>query len=281
MADAHARTRRSRRAAPRGARLQAGAEPRLVAVLELRDLVLDHLGPRGLLHDSTGRRGRSAGRSRSRGAGRSSAIIILTVGRQHVRAHLGVPDRRRPLLVGPQARRPGLVAGSRAGSTWSASSASSRRWTTSAPFFMNSLFGLWGWDLGFINFADDAHVLAEIFWLFALILRRARPDQHLLVPPGGAVQQHLGVLARDRRGGDHRHPDLRPRQASERRLRLHRADQQLRLRAMEHVLVVRPARRVPAHACTRSPATTPPRTSPRRRDEAEEAAAKGVWQSVV
>ena len=37
-------------------------------------------------------------------------------------------------------------------------------------FFMHSLFGLWGWDLGFINFADDAHVLAEIFWLFALIL---------------------------------------------------------------------------------------------------------------
>src|SRR5687768_2172486 len=24
-------------------------------------------------------------------------------------------------------------------------------------FFMTSLFGLWGWDLGFVNFADDAH----------------------------------------------------------------------------------------------------------------------------
>ncbi len=37
-------------------------------------------------------------------------------------------------------------------------------------FFATSLFGLWGWDLGFVNFADSAHVLAEIFWLFAIIL---------------------------------------------------------------------------------------------------------------
>ncbi len=37
-------------------------------------------------------------------------------------------------------------------------------------FFATTLFGLWGWDLGFVNFADDAHVLAEIFWLFAIIL---------------------------------------------------------------------------------------------------------------
>jgi amino acid transporter len=37
-------------------------------------------------------------------------------------------------------------------------------------WFMHALFGLWGLDLGFINFGDDAHVLAEIFWLFAVIL---------------------------------------------------------------------------------------------------------------
>ncbi len=37
-------------------------------------------------------------------------------------------------------------------------------------FFFTSLFGLWGWDLGFVNFADDQHLLAEIFWLFAIIL---------------------------------------------------------------------------------------------------------------
>jgi amino acid transporter len=37
-------------------------------------------------------------------------------------------------------------------------------------FFLTSLFGLWGWDLGFVNFADKAHVLAEIFWVYVLIL---------------------------------------------------------------------------------------------------------------
>jgi amino acid transporter len=37
-------------------------------------------------------------------------------------------------------------------------------------FFATQLFGLWGWDLGFINFADDQHVIQEIFWLFAVIL---------------------------------------------------------------------------------------------------------------
>jgi amino acid transporter len=37
-------------------------------------------------------------------------------------------------------------------------------------FFMSSLFGLWGLDLGFVNFGDSAHVLAEIFWLYAIIL---------------------------------------------------------------------------------------------------------------
>src|SRR4029079_8347916 len=37
-------------------------------------------------------------------------------------------------------------------------------------FFSTTLFGLWGWDLGFVNFADDQHLIAEIFWMFALIL---------------------------------------------------------------------------------------------------------------
>ena len=37
-------------------------------------------------------------------------------------------------------------------------------------FFLTQLFGLWGWDLGFINFADDQHVIQEIFWLFAILL---------------------------------------------------------------------------------------------------------------
>jgi amino acid transporter len=37
-------------------------------------------------------------------------------------------------------------------------------------FFLTQLFGLWGWDLGFVNFADKQHVIQEIFWLYAIIL---------------------------------------------------------------------------------------------------------------
>jgi amino acid transporter len=36
--------------------------------------------------------------------------------------------------------------------------------------FATTLFGLWGWDLGFINFADDVHVIKEIFAVYAFIL---------------------------------------------------------------------------------------------------------------
>src|SRR3954454_5260068 len=53
-------------------------------------------------------------------------------------------------------------------------------------FFATTLFGLWGWDLGFVNFADKQHVLAEIFWLFAIILAL-----HALI---NIYSSHLGAL---------------------------------------------------------------------------------------
>src|SRR3954453_19655586 len=37
-------------------------------------------------------------------------------------------------------------------------------------FFLTSLFGRWGWDLGFVNFGDSQHVLSEIFWVFVIVL---------------------------------------------------------------------------------------------------------------
>src|SRR6266576_4586877 len=37
-------------------------------------------------------------------------------------------------------------------------------------FFLTTLFGLWSLDLGFINFADDVHIVKEIFALFVVIL---------------------------------------------------------------------------------------------------------------
>ena len=58
-------------------------------------------------------------------------------------------------------------------------------------FFATSLFGLWGWDLGFINFADDLHIVKEIFWVFVVILA-LHALINISLAPGGAVQQHLG-----------------------------------------------------------------------------------------
>ena len=111
-----------------------------------------------------------------------------------------------------------------------------------AQFFV-FVFNLWGLDLGIINFADavDRSSCRDLRGLRG-DPAAARADQHLLVAPGRAVQQHLGVLALRRRGGDHRHPDHRPRQPPERRLRVHRAAQQLRL-LDGHVLVLHPAHR--------------------------------------
>src|SRR6476660_1250590 len=37
-------------------------------------------------------------------------------------------------------------------------------------FFMSQLFGLWGWDWGFVNWADKQHIIQEIFWLYAVLL---------------------------------------------------------------------------------------------------------------
>ena len=117
-------------------------------------------------------------------------------------------------------------------------------------FFLSQLFGLWGWDWGFVNLADNQHIIQEIFWLYAVHPRAPRHDQHLLPPVDLVVHQHLGLVARAR-GGDHpRDPHLRPRPSPERQLRLHREDQQLRVRRRcdqrRHLLVPGAAGGLPA-----------------------------------
>ena len=62
-----------------------------------------------------------------------------------------------------------------------------------------------------LNFGDAAHALRETFVLFALILAL-----HVFINIRGShlvarAQRHLRVLARRRRRGDRRDPDLRPR----------------------------------------------------------------------
>ena len=76
----------------------------------------------------------------------------------------------------------------------------------------------------------------------------ARADQHLLVAHGGGLQQHLRLVARGRRRGDRRDPDHRAGPARQCGLRVHRHDQQLRLRRRRDVLALRAATRVPADA---------------------------------
>ena len=99
-------------------------------------------------------------------------------------------------------------------------------------------------------------------------------------PPRRDVQRHLGVVARPRRRGDRRHPDLRPRPARERRTTSSPRRRTTPGFSQQHVLVLRAAARLPADACTRSPASTPRRTSPRRRTTRRRPRRKGVWQSV-
>ena len=71
--------------------------------------------------------------------------------------------------------------------------------------------------------------------------------QHLQRPPARRHQQHLGVVARRRCRDRDPGADHRPADAPELRLRLHRADQQLRLRAAALYWFLVAAARLPAH----------------------------------
>ena len=92
--------------------------------------------------------------------------------------------------------------------------------------FLNVVLGLYEVNIFGINFGDEAHILSEVFLLFALILLAARDRQRPRHAPALADQQRLGLVARDRRRRDRRRPDLRPRRAPELQLRLRPPDQQ-------------------------------------------------------
>ena len=112
--------------------------------------------------------------------------------------------------------------------------------------FLQTLLGLYKVNFIF-NFAStnvkyNDHV---IFALFVLILIMRRTDQRLLEPARVAVQPDLGVVARDRRCGDRRDPAAGPGPPPELLVRVRPPDQQLGLQ-QRHVLVLRPAARLPA-----------------------------------
>ena len=63
--------------------------------------------------------------------------------------------------------------------------------------------------LGFLF--PGSYTSGNLDTIFLLLHRdpgHRRPGQHLLEPPALHLQQHLGVVARDRRRGHHPHPDL-------------------------------------------------------------------------
>ena len=95
--------------------------------------------------------------------------------------------------------------------------------------FMAAVFSLYKVNIFGMNFADQQHVLPEIFLLFAVILIDPRADQHLLVAACRDAQQHLGLVARDRHRGRHRDSRLRPRSSPVGQVRLHGEVQQLGL----------------------------------------------------
>ena len=99
-----------------------------------------------------------------------------------------------------------------------------------AATFLNITLGVYGADIFGVNFADTKQRPGRA-------VRPLHPDpgplhagQRLRRPPAGAVQQHLGRLARPRRRGDHRPARLPARRSPERRLRLHGEAQPRRLR---------------------------------------------------
>ena len=208
----------------------AGPQARLELVLQLRDLVHDHLGPRRLLHHL--RPGVEQRRPDRDLVGLADHLRPHPArGVLHVRARVGVPDRGRHLLVGVQARRPAAGAGSPAGSTSSGWSASSRRSTTPPP-------RSWTRSLEPLRRRRRRHrlrrrpsgILGETFVLFVADPRAPRADQHLLVAARRAasttsrcgwhvfgVAVIVAILV------------FVPDQPPERRLRLHRHDQQLGL----------------------------------------------------
>ena len=149
--------------------LRAEAEPRLERLPELRDLVHDHLGPGRLLHDL--RPGVEQRRARRDLVGLADHLRADPDRRVlDGRARLVLPDRRRASTGGPPASAAASGAGSRAGSTSSASIAVVASVDYAAAGFANYLFSLYDVNIFGMNFADAQHILGETFLLFVLIL---------------------------------------------------------------------------------------------------------------
>ncbi len=252
-----------RRAAARRPGLQAGAEPELERLLELRHLVLDHLDPRRLLHHLRRRRGTTAARSRSPGAGRSSRRSSCSSA--SACPSWCRPTRPRAASTGgrPSSAAP-RPATTPAGSTSSASSPSSRRWPTAARPSSTSRCRTVSesWAAGYS--------LQRVFIMFLVVLVLVGVVNIFSSQLLAHHQQRLGVVARRRRGGRRPDPDLPARTSHLSRQRgLHRRASTTPAAST----AARPTgcssgstscRSASCSRSTRSPGSTPRPTCPRR-----------------
>ena len=193
----------------------------MVGVLQLRDLVLDHLDPGRVLHQL-----------RCRVQQRRSDLDLLVLAdprhlhphhRLHdVGARVGLPDLRGHLLVGVEARRSdgGLLH------------------RLAQPDRARRGHGRCLLRVRDLHRPHDQHVVRELRrGLLAdprLHHLPGRPAagvgaEHLQQSPDGGHEQRVGVVARRRCGGDRGDPAVHPRPAPVVQLRLHRALQQLGL----------------------------------------------------
>ena len=235
----------------------------MVGLLELRHLVLDHLDPGGVFHQLRPRlEQRRLGRDR---VGLADHLGVHPRDRPvHVGTRVGVPDVRRHLLVGIEARRcQGRVL--------------HRLAEPDRPARHRRVGRVRMCDLPRRHARLLRHQLHSRQPEPGLPVLRGDPGarlagQHLLQPPAGGAEQHLGVVARVRcsRGGAD--PDLRAQGRRAPRVgqgRVHRHRQQHRLlrrvtpTASASSCTSCPSRR--SSPSTRSPATTRRRTCRRRR----------------
>ena len=202
-----------RRVAPRRARLQAGAQPLVERLPELRDLLHDHLGPRRLLHDLLpGVEQRRPDRDL---VGLADHLGLHPHHRLlHGRARLGVPDRGRHLLVVVEARQPDVGLVHRL-----VQPARADRDPRLGRLLLRAVPGHRARPLQ--RRLPGAELRRRPAWAAGDVRavradpRAARLHQHPRQPPRRGVQRHLRLVAPRRRRGDHRHPHLRPRQPRE------------------------------------------------------------------
>ena len=264
------------RAAARRARLQAGAEPILVGLLELRDLVLDHLDPGRLFHQLRHRL-----EQRRPGGDRLGLA-------DHLRSSSWSSGCACPSWCRPSRPRAASTGGRQARRL--EGRLLHRLAQPDRPARDRRLGGLRLRDFFDLTRRHVQPVLGQPLLARPGLHRvRRRPgarrgDQHLLQPPARGAQQRLGLVARRRRGRGRADPDHRPEPPRQRLARSSPTPS-----TTPGSSAARPRRRVPAStSCrcrrsspsTRSPATTPRRTCPRRPRAAANSAAKGIWRSI-